>query len=389
MSNKLFRLTTVPSSFEILLKGQLHFMQQYYDVTIICSNKEQLKKIGIAENVKIYPVELTRQITLIKDIKALWVLYRYFNKEKPDIVHTHTPKAGLIGMLAACLAKVPYRLHTVAGLPLMETAGLKRKILNLTERLTYQCAHHVYPNSKGLYEFIIKNKFCPKHKLKMIGNGSSNGINTAYFSPNLYYPKQKEEFRNKTNIPFSDVIFCFVGRLVRDKGINELVHAFIEINKEYPNTKLLLVGPFERELDPLLPETEKEIQNHPNIISIGFQVDVRPYLVISDIFVFPSYREGFPNVVMQAGAMELPCIVTDINGCNEIIEDGVNGLIIPPKNEEQLQAKMQLLLKNLDLRNQLKQNARRMITSRYEQKMVWIALLEEYKQIENRLTKRR
>jgi len=172
-----------------------------------------------------------------------------------------------------------------------------------------------------------------------------------------------------------------VGRFVKDKGINELTQVFVDINNEYPHTKLLLVGFFERELDPLLPDTEKEMNNHPNIIQVGFQKDVRPYLSVSDVFVFPSYREGFPNAVMQAGAMGLPCIVTDINGCNEIIEDGVTGLIIPPKNKECLRAKMQLLLEDTQLRNRLKSNARTMITSRYEQKMFWEALLAEYKRL--------
>jgi len=380
---KLFRLTSVPLSFETLLKGQLRFMQQYYEVTAICSDMGRLEKVGENEGVKTFPVELTRQITPLKDLKALWKLYRYFRKEKPDIVHTHTPKAGLIGMMAARLAKAPHRLHTVAGLPLMEATGLKRKTLNFTEKLTYKCANRIYPNSNGLYEFIIKNQFCPENKLKIIGNGSSNGIDTAHFFPAFYSFEQKEKIKNEVGIPMNAFIFCFVGRLVKDKGINELVTAFSQLStlNSQLSTKLLLVGPFESELDPLSPKTEREIQNNPDIISVGFQTDVRPYLAISDVFVFPSYREGFPNVVMQAGAMELPCIVTDINGCNEIIEDGVNGLIIPPKNKEQLLAKMQLLLEDSVLRNQLKQNARNMITSRYEQKMVWKALLEEYRNL--------
>ena len=381
--NKLFRLTSVPLSFETLLKGQTRFMQQYFDVTIISSEKERLEKVGEAEGVKTYLVQLTRQITPIKDLKALWILYRYFRQEKPFIVHTHTPKAGLIGMLAALLAKVPHRLHTVAGLPLMETKGFKRMMLNFTEKLTCRCAHRVYPNSKGLQDFIIKNKFCPEKKLKIIENGSSNGIDTAYFSSAFYSHEQKKELKKEVGIPMNAFVFCFVGRLVKDKGINELVAAFSQlsiINSQF-SIKLLLVGPFEPELDPLAPETEKAIENHPDIYSVGFQTDVRPYLAISDVFVFPSYREGFPNVVMQAGAMELPCIVTDINGCNEIIEDGVNGLIIQPKNAQQLQENMRLLLENSELRNHLKQNARSMITSRYEQKAVWEALLEEYKKL--------
>ena len=181
---KLHRLTTtVLSSFANLLKGQPRFMQQYYNVTIISSNKEQLEKIGIIEGVKTYPVELTRQITPLKGLKALWILYHYFQKEKPEIVHTHTSKAGLIGMLAGRIAKVPHRLHTVAGMSLMETARLRRKMLNFTKKLTYRCAHRIYSNSKGLYEFIVKNEFCSEHKLKVIGNGSSNGIDNGYNFP--------------------------------------------------------------------------------------------------------------------------------------------------------------------------------------------------------------
>jgi glycosyltransferase involved in cell wall biosynthesis len=285
-------------------------------------------------------------------------------------------------MFAAWLARVPHRLHTVAGLPLMEASGIKRKILNCTEKLTYQCATHVYPNSNGLKTFIVKNKFCPESKLKMIGNGSSNGIDTNHFSPIHFSRQEKASLKYQLDILSESIVFCFVGRLVKDKGINELVSTFSILNSQFSIVKLLLVGPFERELDPLLPETEEIIQENPNIISTGYQTDVRPYLAISDIFVFPSYREGFPNVVMQAGAMELPSIVTDINGCNEIIIDGVNGLIIPPKNQEALKEKMELLIHDIDLRNRLKSNAREMITSRYEQQLVWEALLEEYKSLE-------
>jgi glycosyltransferase involved in cell wall biosynthesis len=357
-------------------------MSQHYDVTAICSDKARLEKTGLHEGVKTHPVELTRQITLFKDLKALFQLYAYLRKEKPHIVHAHTPKAGLIGMLAAYLAKVPNRLHTVAGLPLMEACGWKRKILNFTEKLTYCCATTVYPNSKGLKEFIVKNKFCLENKLKIIRNGSSNGIDTDYFSPVHFPHQEKASLRYRLDILSESLVFCFVGRLVKDKGINELVQAFVDINQSHSQSKLLLVGPFERELDPLLPETETEIQNNPHIISTGFQSDVRPCLAISDIFVFPSYREGFPNVLMQAGAMEVPVITTNINGCNEIVKDGVNGLIIPPKDENTLREKMELLLNDGDLRAKLKSHAREMITSRYEQKAVWEALLEEYRNLE-------
>ena len=381
--HKLIRITTVPISLDKLLDRQMSFMKYYYNIIIISSDDAFLKKVGEKNGVNTFCVEMTRKITLLKDLRALWKLYIFFKKEKPFIVHTHTPKAGLLGMLAARLAKIPHRLHTVAGLPLMETVGLKRKVLFFTEKLTYKCANHVYPNSLGLYKFILKENLCPKCKMKIIGNGSSNGIDTKYFSPSFYSSEQRKKIKNNLNIHFNDIVFCFIGRIVKDKGINELVQAFIQINENYLHTKLLLVGSFERELNPLLPETEREINNHQNIISVGFQEDVRPYLAIADIFVFPSYREGFPNVVMQAGAMELPCIVTNINGCNEIIENGKNGLIVPSKDRIQLQEKMQFLLNDSNSRLKLKKNARLMITSRYEQIMFWEALLNEYKNLEN------
>ena len=381
---KLFRLTTIPYSLNFLLKGQLEFLNQYYEVTAVASSvdKDIWEIIAEREKVKCCPIYMEREISLWKDIKTLFKLYFLFKKEKPFIVHANTPKASLLGMLAAKFAKIPNRLYTVTGCRFESENGMKRKLLITMEKLTCWAATKVIPEGQGVKKTLLINKITNK-PLQVIANGNINGIDTTHFSLSQISEQQKIYLKKQLNISETETVFCFVGRLVKDKGINELVAVFSQLStlNSQLSTKLLLVGPFERELDPLLPETEKEIQNHPDIISVGFQADVRPYLAISDIFVFPSYREGFPNVVMQAGAMELPCIVTDINGCNEIIEDGVNGLIIPSKNKEQLQAKMQLLLENSGLRNQLKQNARRMITSRYEQKKVWEALLEEYKRL--------
>jgi len=309
-------------------------------------------------------------------------MWNFLRKEKPQIVHTHTPKAGIIGMLAARLAGVPHRLHTVAGLPLMEATGIKRKILNFVEKLTYSSATRVYPNSKGLYDFILQNNFTQSNKLKIIANGSSNGINTTFFSLAQVSEIERVTLREKLNIQPDDFVFVFVGRIVSDKGINELIKAFSELktaeNNELTSIKLLLVGGLESDLDPLNPETLAEINQNKDIISAGFQQDVRPFFAISDALAFPSYREGFPNVVMQAGAMGLPSIVSDINGCNEIIVEGENGLIIPPKNVEKLKEKMLTLAGDKNLYIKLKENSRRMIENRYEQSVVWNALLEEY-----------
>ena len=380
---KLIRITTVPISFKVLLKGQLRFMASNgFDVKGVSSEGDELKEVIENEGIVMEAINMSRKITPFQDLKSLWEMWNFLRKEKPQIVHTHTPKAGIIGMLAARLAGVPHRLHTVAGLPLMEATGIKRKILNFVEKLTYSSATRVYPNSKGLYDFILQNNFTQSNKLKIIANGSSNGINTTFFSPAQVSEIERVTLREKLNIQPDDFVFVFVGRIVSDKGINELIKAFSELqtakNNELTGIKLLLVGDLESDLDPLNPETLAEINQNKDIISVGFQQDVRPFFAISDALAFPSYREGFPNVVMQAGAMGLPSIVSDINGCNEIIVEGKNGLIIPPKNVEKLKEKMLTLAKDKNLYTKLKGNSRRMIENRYEQSVVWNALLEEY-----------
>ena len=379
---KLIRITTVPLSLKVLLKGQLRFMASNgFDVKGVSSEGEELREVHENEGIVMEAINMSRKITPFQDLKSLWEMWNFLRKEKPQIVHTHTPKAGIIGMLAARLAGVPHRLHTVAGLPLMEATGIKRKILNFVEKLTYSSATRVYPNSKGLYDFILQNHFTQSNKLKIIANGSSNGINTTFFSPAQVSEIEKVALREKLNIHSDDFVFVFVGRIVSDKGINELIKAFSElqtVENKPAGIKLLLVGGLENDLDPLNPETLAEINQNKDIISVGFQQDVRSFFAIADALVFPSYREGFPNVVMQAGAMGLPSIVSDINGCNEIIVEGENGLIIPPKNVEKLKEKMLTLARDKNLYIKLKENSRRMIKNRYEQSMVWKALLEEY-----------
>ncbi len=380
---KIIRVTTVPISLGKLLQGQLQFMSQHYDVIGVSGKGgDTLEKVSKQEGVRVIPIEMTRKITPVQDLKAVFALYRLFKKEKPDIVHSHTPKAGTLSMLAAKLAGVPHRLHTIAGLPLLEATGAKRTLLNTVEKLTYACATKIYPNSTGLNDIIIKHKFTSPKKLKVIANGSSNGIDTSFFDPGLYSDEDNLKLSQSLGINSSDTVIVYVGRLVRDKGIHELIDAFKKLNTESTTAKLLLVGTYEKDLDPLSPETEEEINTNPNIIMVGWQDDVRPYFAISDILAFPSYREGFPNVVMQAASMGLASIVTDINGCNEIITDSNNnGKIIPVKNAEQLFENMKLLVNDDTLRTTLAANARTSITSRYERKVVWNAILEEYRQL--------
>jgi glycosyltransferase involved in cell wall biosynthesis len=354
-------------------------MNQFYEVHAVSSPGERMNEVKQQEGVITHTIVMTRRISPWQDLKSLFQLIKLMRTERPAIVHTHTPKAGIVGMLAAKLSGVPVRLHTVAGLPLLETSGLKRSLLNVIEKVTYSCATKVYPNSFKLKEIIVTENFCNKNKLKVIGNGSSNGIDTDHFSPEAIPAETGCALKEKIGIKNTDIVFCFIGRMVKDKGVEELIKAFLINFETNKNIKLILVGPFEKQLDPLTSETENTILHHPNIHFAGFQKEVRPYFSIADIFVFPSYREGFPNVLMQAGAMGLPCIVSNINGCNEIIEHNVNGLVIPVKNTQAIADAMSQLAENSAQRKQMASVARDMIIARYNQKFIWEELLKEYK----------
>lgn len=374
---KLIRVTSVPLSIEKLLGNQLSYMNEFYEVIAVSSDEKNLKRIAQNLGVKYHAVEMTRKITPIKDLLSILKMYQFFRKEKPEIVHSHTPKAGLVAMIAAYFSKVPVRMHTVAGLPLLEATGFKRLILNLVEKITYSFATKVYPNSFKMKDIMIEEKFCKPQKLKVLGNGSSNGIDLQHFDPEIFSEKTKQNLKNELNILQDDFVFIFIGRLVKDKGINELVSAFSSMSA-FKNIKLLLVGPLEQSLDPILEKTLYEIENNPQIITTDFVADVRPYLAISNCLVLPSYREGFPNAVLQAGAMALPCIVSDINGCNEIITDGVNGLIIPAKSEIALKNAMLKLIDEPELYQKLKLTSRKTIENNYSHRKIWEELRLEY-----------
>jgi glycosyltransferase involved in cell wall biosynthesis len=364
-----------------LLEGQLQFMSSYLDIVAVSSDKTYLSQVASREGVRSHAIEMSRTISPIKDFIATCKMYRFLKKEKPEMIHSHTPKAGIVSMLAARLAGVPLRLHTVAGLPLMEASGIKRSILNLVERLTYSCATQVLPNSQGLVKFVEDHKFAKPSKISMIGNGSSNGIDTTYFNPNLYDDNFRTTLRNELSIEKDSFTFIFVGRIVADKGIHELVDSFLKIYTKNDKVTLLLVGAFEPELDPIKEDVLEIIESHPAIKSVGFKNDVRPYFAISQALVFPSYREGFPNVVMQAGSMGLPSIVSDINGCNEIIIESVNGLIIPVKDVEKLTEAMKNMLSRPLVFEEKSSEIREMIVQRFERKIIWDALLKKYQEL--------
>ena len=375
MKKKVIRTSTIPISLNKLLKGQLKFLSKEFEVIGLSSSGTDLDEVKDREGVKTIAVEMQRGMSPFKDIVSLVKLYLVFKKEKPQIVHSITPKAGLLCMLAAKFAGVPIRMHMFTGLLFPTMKGFSQKFFIKMDQLLCWAATNIYPEGNGVKQDLINYNITSK-PLKVLANGNVNGIDLDFFSPKQISEDQKYQLRNELNFDPQDFVFVFVGRLVGDKGINELVDAFKSFDNS--NVKLLLVGPLELKQDPIKEATIKEITNNKNIISVGSKSDVRPYLAISDVLVFPSYREGFPNVVLQAGAMELPCIVTNISGCNEIIEEGKNGIIIPPKNKLAIANAMNFVIDNKDKKEFFMKNARSMIESRYNQKLVWNAILKEY-----------
>lgn len=375
MKKKIIRISTVPLSLDLLLKGQLKKLSESYEVIAVSSPGEGLKVVAQREGVQTRAISMERRISPFKDIISLFNLIQLFRKEKPWMVHSLTPKAGLLAMTAAWLCRIPVRIHLFTGLVFPTTKGFKKRILIITDKITCLFATHIQPEGKGVQQDLIRYNITKK-PLNIIGNGNINGIDLSYFNRSLDVMKEANKIRKEDL-----TTFCFVGRLVGDKGIRELIESFQLLYNENKNVRLLLIGSEEPEYDPLPSKILEIIKQHPAINWEGWQSDIRPYLAASDVFVFPSYREGFPNVVIQAGAMELPCIVTNINGCNEIIKNGINGIIIPSKDIDALYQSMKIT-SDSKIRQTMASNARNMIAERYEQQYVWRKLEEWYKTLE-------
>lgn len=373
---KVLRVSTIPLSLNLLLKGQLKMLNEEYEVVAVSSPGEDLKMVEEREGVRVVELPMERRISLFKDIRSLWAMIKLIRKEKPWMVYSLTPKAGLVTMIAGKLCGVPVRVHMFTGLVFPTATGLKRQILMFTDRLTCFCATVVNPEGEGVKRDLERYHISSK-PLTIIGNGNINGLDMDFYDRTPEVLEKAKAYQKE-----GTTTYCFVGRIVGDKGINELVAAFKRLHTEHPATRLLLVGPFEDNLDPVSEETRATIEALSAIEAVGWQSDVRPFLAASDVFVFPSYREGFPNVVMQAGALGLPSIVTDINGSNEIIRNGENGVIIPSKDEEALYLTLKDTLENPDKWKTIAANARESIARRYEQQMLWKEIKKFYKQQE-------
>ena len=358
-------------SLNVFCRGQLEMLSRHFEVVVVSSPGSELEELGKREGVKTIAVPMERHISLWKDLVSLVKMIRVFRKEKPLIVHSMTPKAGLISMLAAFICCVPVRMHTYTGLIFPTATGLKQKMLICIDKLLCFCATYINPEGKGVAR-DLKMFNITKKPLHIIANGNVRGIDINYW--NIDSTSEPKYIKREQGC----FTFMFVGRVVGDKGINELISSFRKLQKVHWDIRLILIGPFEKELDPLNVSSQQEIERGDGIFAVGSKKDVRPYYLISDVFVFPSYREGFPNTVLEAGAMGLPSVVTDINGSNEIIIEGKNGLIIPSMDEDALYTAMKYCVENPDEVKKMASHARALVISRYEQKFVWEALLKEY-----------
>lgn len=374
---KIIRATTIPKSLDVFCRGLLKKLSEKYEVVALSSPGEEMQAIVEREGVRTITVPMERHISPWKDIVALFRLILVFRQERPTMVHSMTPKAGLLCMVAAWLTRVPVRVHTFTGLVFPTAKGLQRRLLMLTDSITCRCATYIIPEGEGVKRDLLNYGITSK-PLRVLGFGNVMGVDMHHYS-------RRPEVMEKAGLIRDDSHFTFlyVGRIVRDKGINELCEAFDQLSRENKSVRLLLVGPREDSLDPVSGDSLKIMTSNSAVTYVGemFGDDLLAYYAAADCFVFPSYREGFPNTVLEAGAMGLPSIVTDINGSREIIVENENGYIIPPQDGEALLTAMRRMMNDSRRRSYMASHARNMIRCRFEQGFVRQCLFDFYDEI--------
>lgn len=373
---KIIRAVTVSMSCGFFADIMRKMRDKGFEMVALSSPGPELDALR-EEDFHCIEVPMERHISVFKDMKSLFTMIKMLRREKPQVLHSMTPKAGMVCMVAGWLTRVPVRIHTFTGLVWPTSSGLKRRILMATDWLTCACATHIIPEGEGVRQDLYAGHITRK-PMKILGYGNVRGVDMVRFS-------RRPEIMEKASLLRDDTkfTFLFVGRIVKDKGINELIAAFQRISATHPEARLLLVGRYENDLDPISSETRQIIDTNANIIPTGPQYgdNLLTHYAASECFVFPSYREGFPNTVLEAGAMGLPCIVTDINGSREIIQEGINGVIIPSKDTAALEQAMIDILTNTEKRTAMSQNARPLIMSRFEKSYVQQCLMEYYEEV--------
>ncbi len=367
--------TTVPETLATILKHQPKFLGSYFNVALATSSGNHLDKVALQEDIVPETVDMSRGISPFKDLVSIYKMVKLIKRIKPTIVHSYTPKAGLITMIAAWLCRTPRRIHTFTGLIFPTSTGIKKNILITVDRLICACATTVVPEGDGVRKDLIAYSVTKK-SLAIIGHGNIAGIDTKFLSPTApEVSSAAEALRSALKITNDDFVYCFVGRLNRDKGITELVESFISLPNQ---ARLLIVGELD-ETAPIPPEILELLRTHPRIHLLGFLADIRPPLSCSDVFVLPSYREGFPNSILEANAMALPAIASNISGCNEIIHPGWNGWLVTPRNSAELKKVMQAALAlDASARRTMGLHARQRVQERFERTEHWKRMVAFY-----------
>lgn len=373
---KVCHIVSIDITVKFLLMPQLKFlMGEGYNVYAICS-PGKLKKDIETEGIKVETIQIKRKISPFSDIISLIKLLVYFKKEKFDIVHTHAPKPGLIGQLAAKMAGVPIIINTIHGLYFTENSSfLKRKFFVLMEKIAAKCSTLIFSQNREDMETMIKEKIAKPEKIKYLGNGvSMERFNPERFSDNFVKNKKKE-----LNLPADAKIIGAIGRLVKEKGYLELFEAFGEVLKNFPNALLLVVGPEEPEKkDCLTPEIVKNYGLEGKTIFLGERKDVDELYPLMDVFVLASHREGFPRTVLEAMAMKKPVVATNIRGCREEIDNGANGILVPLKNAKELAKAIIYLLRNPDRAEKIAVLAREKAEKEFDERLVFGRIKKEY-----------
>lgn len=375
----LVHITTVPQTL-YFLSGQLNYMkQQGLNVYVISSPGERLKLISNQEGIQYKEVSMERNINIIKDFISLVKLLIVLFKIKPDIVHTHTPKASLLGMIASWILRVPVRIYHVHGLVLETSTGLKRKVLMVTERTTAFLATHVFCVSRSLQNQMIKHQLCEPDKTKVILNGTINGVDSRNkFKPNKKLSIEADGLRKKINFSEDDVVIGFVARFTKDKGIEDLYYVWTDIKKKYRNTKLLLVG----DLDTRAPASMDIIERFKKDKRVHFtgRVENTPlFYSVMDILIHPSYREGFGQVILEASAMEVPVVAYDVTGCKDAVVQDETGTLVPWKDKKELTKSIEDYIKKPHLRKFHGSEGRRRVIQSFNPTDIWQQMCREYR----------
>lgn len=378
---KIVYIVTVPMTAKYLMRGHLGYLrEQGFDVTVISSPGAELAEVATQESISVLGLTINREIKLFADLISLWQLYRVLVELKPDIVNASTPKAGLLGMLAARLARVPIRIYLLRGLRAETAVGIKKLILNTTERIASTCAQQVVVVSKSLSSVYIQEKLISPTKLTILGSGSSNGVNPDRFVPTADTLDRVEQLKQELNLTIDLPVIGFVGRFTKDKGIVELVSAFGIIQQTLPTAKLLLVGDFE-EGDPLSPEIVTQIKSNRSIILTGFVKDTSFYYPLMKVFAFPSYREGFPNAPLEAALSSIPTVGFAATGVIDAIQAGVTGSIVPLGDIDGLATEILKLLNNEQHRCQMGEAAKQRALNEFQPQQIWANWYDFYQKL--------